>query len=456
MNAKKTETVYVCSNCGQDFSKWLGRCTSCGAWDAITEFKQPKRSGGGKGPATYAKEIVELSTCKPTSAGRIPSVFPEIDRVLGGGLVPGALILIGGDPGIGKSTLLLQLCAAWSLQSKKTLYISGEESGDQIFLRAGRLGVSETAVSLLTETSIEAICAALARSRPDIVIIDSIQTMFSEALESAPGTVSQVRECASLLLRHAKETNTVIVLIGHVTKEGAIAGPRVLEHMVDTVLYFEGDSHYQYRIVRAVKNRYGPSGEIAIFEMTDRGLKEINNPSEFFLLNRSVPQIGTAIAPVLEGSRILVVELQALVNKSHFGLPQRVASGINPKKLSLILAVLERFGGLSMGDHDIFFNVVGGLTVSEPAIDLGIAAAIISSFRNRPLRRDLAFIGELGLGGEIRPVNNMSQRLKELYRMGFHECVVTKPVKKADWATEDYGIKLLQCGKIGEVQEHIF
>jgi DNA repair protein RadA/Sms len=379
-----------------------------------------------------------------------------VDRVLGGGLVPGALILLGGDPGIGKSTLLLQLCAAWARQSKNALYISGEESGEQIFLRSSRLGVADTAISLLTETSVEAICAALVRVKPDVVIIDSIQTMFSEALESAPGTVSQVRESASLLLRHAKENKTVIILIGHVTKEGAIAGPRVLEHMVDTVLYFEGDSHYQYRIVRAVKNRYGPSGEIAIFEMTDRGLREIDNPSQFFLLNRAVPQIGTAMVPVLEGSRILVVELQALVNKSHFGLPQRVASGINPKKLSLLLAVLERFGGLMMGDHDIFFNIVGGLTISEPAVDLGIAAAIMSSFRNKPLRRDLAFIGELGLGGEIRPVNNMGQRLKELYRMGFHECMVTRPAKKADWASEDCGLKLIHCAKIGEVQEHIF
>ncbi|HEX7511377.1 MAG TPA: DNA repair protein RadA, partial [Chitinivibrionales bacterium] len=295
MNAKKTETVYVCSNCGQDFSKWLGRCTNCSAWDTITEFKQPKRTGANRAAAAQAKEIVELSSCKPSSTARISSAFPEIDRVLGGGLVPGALILLGGDPGIGKSTLLLQLCAAWSRQSKKSMYISGEESAEQIFLRASRLGVGESSLSLLTETSIEAVCAALTRARPDIVIIDSIQTMFSEALESAPGTVSQVRESASLLLRYAKETNTVIVLIGHVTKEGAIAGPRVLEHMVDTVLYFEGDSHYQFRIVRAVKNRYGPSGELAIFEMTDRGLREINNPSEFFLLNRSSPQIGTAI-----------------------------------------------------------------------------------------------------------------------------------------------------------------
>ena len=280
--------------------------------------------------------------------------------------------------------------------------------------------------------------------------------MYSEALESAPGSVSQVRESASMLLRFAKQNKTVVFLIGHVTKEGAIAGPRVLEHMVDTVLYFEGDSHYQYRIVRAVKNRYGPSGEIAIFEMTDRGLKEINNPSQFFLSSRASPQIGTSIVPVLEGSRVLVVEVQSLVNKSHFGLPQRVASGINPKKLSLLLAVLERFGGLSLGDHDIFFNIVGGLTVAEPAIDLGIAARSFPLSATSRCERTLPFIGELGLGGEIRPVNNMALRLKELSRMGFHECVVTKPHKQTDWATDTSGINLITCSKIGEVQGLVF
>ena len=456
MVAKKTETVYVCGSCGQDFSKWYGRCPDCGAWDSITEFKQPKRSSVNKRSHDDSAQAITLSACKPDTTDRIVSTFSEVDRVLGGGIVPGALILIGGDPGIGKSTLLLQLCAVWSGSGKNVLYVSGEESGGQIYLRSSRLGISDASLSLLTETSIEAICAALAQSKPDIVIIDSIQTMYSEALESAPGSVSQVRESASLLLRFAKQNKTAILLIGHVTKDGAIAGPRVLEHMVDTVLYFEGDSHYQYRIVRAIKNRYGPSGEIAIFEMSDRGLKEIGNPSNYFLHTRASPQIGTSVAPVLEGSRVLVVELQALVNKSHFGLPQRVASGINPKKLSLLLAVLERFGGIMTGDHDIFFNVVGGLTISEPAIDLGIAAAILSSFRNRALRKDIAFIGELGLGGEIRPVNNMPMRFKELSRMGFRECVTAKPAKKNDWTSDECGLKLIECGKIGEVQQYIF
>jgi DNA repair protein RadA/Sms len=280
--------------------------------------------------------------------------------------------------------------------------------------------------------------------------------MFSDAMESAPGSVSQVRESASMLIRFAKQHKTAVILIGHVTKDGTIAGPRVLEHMVDTVLYFEGDGHYQYRILRAVKNRYGPSGEIAVMSMTDRGLAEIANPSEFFLQSRANPQVGTAVVPVLEGSRVLVVEVQALVNKSHFGLPQRVASGINPKKLSLLLAVLERFGGFSLGEYDIFFNIAGGLTVAEPAVDLGVAASIISSFVNKPLRRDMGIVGELGLGGEIRPVNNMPLRIRELSHLGFSRCIVPRPPKKADWTDAKSGIELVQCGKIGDVKEHIF
>jgi DNA repair protein RadA/Sms len=454
---KKTATVYVCNNCGQDFSKWLGRCTNCGAWETITEMRGVKATPSSRPVVADRSDIVAFPDCVVEDTGRILGAFPEIDRVLGGGLLLGAFILCGGDPGIGKSTLLLQLLTSWSAKGKKGLYISGEESVEQIFLRGRRLGISDSPkVSMLTETSVEAIMERLTTAKPDIVVIDSIQTMYSEALESAPGSVSQVRESASMLLRFAKQNKTAIILIGHVTKDGAIAGPRVLEHMVDTVLYFEGDSHYQYRILRAVKNRYGPSGEIAILSMTDRGLREVTNPSEFFLHSRANPQVGTAIAPVLEGSRVLIVEVQSLVNKSHFGLPQRVASGINPKKLALLLAVLERFGGMSLGDHDIFFNIVGGLIVSEPAIDLGVAASIISSYANKPLRNNLAFSGELGLGGEIRPVNNMPLRIRELGRMGFSECLVARPPKKADWSENNDGVKLIMCGKISEVRDHIF
>jgi DNA repair protein RadA/Sms len=453
---KKSSTVFVCSNCGQDFAKWLGRCTSCGAWETITEMRGVKASPASRELSIDRSDIVDLSSCKADDSGRISGSFPEIDRVLGGGLIPGSFILIGGDPGIGKSTLLLQLLSAWTKAGNKGLYVTGEESTEQIFLRSKRLNAADAPLSLLAETSVDAILERLSESKPNIVVIDSIQTMFSETLESAPGSVAQVRESASMLLRFAKQNSTAIILIGHVTKEGAIAGPRVLEHMVDTVLYFEGDSHYQYRIVRAVKNRYGPSGEIAILSMSDRGLREVTNPSDFFLHNHANPQVGAAIVPVLEGSRVLVVEVQSLVNKSHFGLPQRVASGINPKKLSLLLAVLERFGGFSLGEHDVFFNIAGGLSVAEPAVDLAAAASIISSFRNKPLRRELALVGELGLGGEIRPVNNMLLRLKELSRMGFTQCVAPKPQKNADWASSDIPIKLIMCSKINELAEQIF
>jgi DNA repair protein RadA/Sms len=289
---------------------------------------------------------------------------------------------------------------------------------------------------------------------PAVAVIDSIQTAYSERIDSAPGSVSQVRECASMLLRFAKENRCAVFMVGHVTKDGSIAGPKILEHMVDTVLYFEGDSDYQYRLLRAVKNRFGPSGEIALFSMRDRGLCEVKNSAEFFLLNREAPQAGSAFVPIREGSRIIVVEMQALVNRTHFGIPQRVASGINPKKLSLILAVLERYGGIGLGDYDIFFNVAGGLSISEPAADLGIAAAVLSSFRNKPIARGIALLGEVGLGGEIRTVNGMGARLRELASMGFTQCVLPPPPAKADWLAEKNRtgfIELKHMGRIGDV-----
>ncbi len=453
---KKQKTAYVCGSCGQDYSKWHGKCDACGTWDSITEVRIAKGSSSQSSLTRSLSQPVSLSSCKSSNDARIRSSFTEVDRVLGGGLVSGAFVLLGGDPGIGKSTLLLQLMANWANQGSKVLYVSGEESAEQVSLRAQRLKVGNAPVEVLTETGMEALLTVFANHKPQIVVIDSIQTMFTETLESAPGSVSQIRECGAMLLRHAKTESVSVVLIGHVTKEGAIAGPRVLEHMVDTVLQFEGDGRLNYRILRAVKNRFGPGGEIALLTMNDGGLAETSNASEFFLQNREQPQTGTAIAPVLEGTRVLVVELQALVNRSHFGLPQRVASGINPRKLSLLIAVLEKFGGITLGDHDVFFNVVGGLTVSEPAADLAIIAALLSSFRNKPLRRDLAFIGELGLGGEIRPVNNMVSRLKELARMGFKECIVTSPKATADWQKLDCGINLVKCPGISKFQDILF
>lgn len=456
---RKTKSAYVCTECGQDYTKWRGKCDNCGLWDTVHEIRIPQGSASSrkKSGATKDKVVLhKLSECVVETASRTASGMMEVDRVLGGGLVRGACILLGGDPGIGKSTLLLQLASHVATSDKKVLYISGEESAEQVALRARRLAVDASEMELFTETSAETIVETLAQHAPDLVIVDSIQTIFSEALQSAPGSVAQIRESTAMLLRFAKETGAVLFLIGHVTKDGAIAGPRLLEHMVDTVLYFEGDSSYQYRVLRAVKNRFGPSGELALLAMSDGGLSEIANASEFFLTNRNDPQVGTAVVPICEGSRVMVVELQSLVNKSHFGMPQRVASGVNQRKLALLLAVLERHGGIILGDYDVFFNIAGGLTIAEPAIDLGIAAAILSSFRNLAIRHELAHIGELGLGGEIRPVSAMTARLKELARMGFAECIVPSPSRKADWFSVDYGMKLTPCDKVGNLQDLLF
>jgi DNA repair protein RadA/Sms len=451
---KKIKTAYVCNNCGQDYSKWRGKCDNCGTWDSVTEFRQSSSPHTSRLSVELPK-VFTLEEKSEDNSLRIKSAFSEVDRVFGGGLVKGAFILLGGDPGIGKSTLLLQLAAKLSIQ-QKVIYITGEESAEQVSMRASRLKVEKTPVQVMTETCVESILTVLPQQQPGIVIIDSIQTIFTEELESAPGSVSQIRESAAMLLRYAKSSGTVFFLIGHVTKDGSIAGPRVLEHLVDTVLYFEGDDGYQYRILRSVKNRFGPAGEIAVLSMSESGLHEVSNASEFFLMNRHNPQVGTSVVPILEGSRVIVIELQALVNRSHFGLPQRVASGINPRKLALLLAVLERHGGIILGDHDIFFNIAGGLTVSEPSVDLGIAAAILSSFRNKPLRQELTFLGELGLAGEIRPVNNMPARIKELASLGFRECIVPRPSRNSEWFSNDCGITLIQCAKIGDLQNMAF
>jgi DNA repair protein RadA/Sms len=351
---------------------------------------------------------------------------------------------------------MLQLASKLATASKKVMYVSGEESPEQVSMRARRLKCKGESLQILPSTSVESIVTVLEEHKPEIVIIDSIQTIHSDELESSPGSVAQIRESTSMLLHYAKSNGTIFFLIGHVTKDGAIAGPRMLEHMVDTVLYFEGDPGYDYRIIRAVKNRFGPSGEIAVFSMSDGGLNEVKNASEFFLTNRGNPQIGTSVSPVMEGSRILVVELQALVNKSHFGMPQRVANGINQKRLALLLAVLERHGGLFIGDYDVFFNITGGLTVSEPSIDLSIAASIISSFVNKPLRLDCAFIGEIGLGGEVRVVSMIPNRLKELAQMGFKECIVPYGIKNLDQFKKEFAISLVPCRSVAHLQNLLF
>jgi DNA repair protein RadA/Sms len=454
---KKGKTAFVCTECGQEFTKWQGRCHNCNAWETVVEFHQPKVAASQHSRAPLQEPCIKnLDAATQDSMVRIESSFVQFDRVLGGGAVPGGLILIGGDPGIGKSTLLLQVVSQWAERGRKALYISGEESFEQVALRGRRTGVATDKVGFYPETRAEIICQTLQRERPELVVIDSIQTMYCESLESAPGSVSQVRETTAQLLRTAKEQTITIFIVGHVTKEGALAGPRLLEHMVDTVLYFEGDNNYQYRILRSVKNRFGPSGEIALFSMSDRGLSEVSNAADIFLLSGPRPQVGSAVVPVVEGSRVLAVELQTLVNRTHFGLPQRVASGINPKKLALLIAVLERHGGIVLGDHDIFFNVAGGLTVGEPAIDLGICAALISSFRNKPLRIKSACIGELGLGGELRTVNNMETRIRELVQLGFETIIVPSPRRNSEWARGDHKQKLQFCTTISDVQDALF
>lgn len=453
---RKTKTAYVCNECGQEYGKWQGKCTSCGTWESVVEFKVPKSSSSRTRAVERggSADIVPLGECNPEQVRRVTSTLADFDRVLGGGLVPGSLTLVGGEPGIGKSTLLLQALAQWAAQSHTVVYVTGEESLEQVSLRARRLGVSDSPVLFLAETNTERMCRLFEQHRPHIVVIDSIQTMMCEELESTPGTVSQVRESAAVLMRYAKGHGCAVLLVGHVTKEGAIAGPRLLEHMVDTVLSFEGDANYQYRILRALKNRHGPSGEIALFTMSDRGLAPLTNASELFLAGGD-EQVGTAVVPVLEGSRVLVVELQALVNRTHYGMPQRVASGINPKRLALLVAVMERHGGIPLGDHDIFFNVAGGLTIAEPAIDLGIVAALISSFRNRPLHRQ-AFVAEVGLGGELRPVNNMQARINELVRTGYRTVVVPPSPRGTGWAASHGDCELRHCARITDVLRVLF
>jgi DNA repair protein RadA/Sms len=456
MRTAKSKTAFVCNQCGQEYSKWQGKCTNCGVWDSVVEFRTSSGTSSRAGRSAAARAdtpvIVPIASCEPGNVKRIRSKMGELDRVLGGGLVPGSVTLLGGEPGIGKSTLLLQLLAQWGRSGRTVVYVTGEESLEQVSLRAHRLGLHGDPVLFLADTMVDRVCTLLDEHKPAVVVIDSIQTMMCEEIESTPGSVAQVRESAAVLLRYAKQRGVAVLLVGHVTKDGSLAGPRLLEHMVDTVLGFEGDANYQYRILRALKNRHGPSGEIALFTMSDRGLSEITNASDLFMLGREEPQAGSAVVAVREGTRVLVVELQALVNQTHFGVPQRVASGINPRRLSLLVAVLERHGGIMLGDHDIFFNIAGGLTVNEPAIDLGVIAALVSSFRGKPLGRT-AFVGEVGLGGEVRPVNGMEARIRELAGTGVSRIVVPRPPKAADWGQDRDGVVLVKCKKVSEAIE---
>jgi DNA repair protein RadA/Sms len=425
--AKSAKTLYVCSDCGARAPKWAGQCTDCGAWNTLQEtLETASNSTGrfagyaGEGVASCVRNLAEVAT---EATARTSSGLPELDRVLGGGLVLGSVVLIGGDPGIGKSTLLIQALALLSEQMP-ALYVSGEESAEQISMRAQRLGLPRERMQLLTETCVERILKIAQNEKPKVLVLDSIQTFYTESLQSAPGSVAQVRESAARLVRFAKQTGTSLFLVGHVTKEGALAGPRVLEHMVDTVLYFEGESGSQLRLIRAIKNRFGAVNELGVFAMTDKGLREVNNPSAIFLSRHEQQAPGSAILVTREGTRPLLVEVQALVDQSPLGNPRRVALGLEQNRLSMLLAVLHRHGGIGMFDQDVFLNVVGGVRVTEPAADLAVLLAVLSSFRDRALPNDLAIFGEVGLAGELRPVPNGQERLREAAKHGFTRAIV--------------------------------
>jgi DNA repair protein RadA/Sms len=424
----KPKTLYQCSDCGAQASKWAGQCADCGAWNSLVEVLAAESTAGKTSRfASYTGEtgaqVQILADVKPGAEARVSVGVDELDRVLGGGLVAGSVVLIGGDPGIGKSTLLLQALASFA-GSLKALYVTGEESPEQVSVRARRLGVAADQVRLLAETSVERIIEHARSEVPQVMVIDSIQTLYTEVLQSAPGSVGQVRESAAQLVRFAKQTGTALFLVGHVTKEGTLAGPRVLEHMVDTVLYFEGEPGERYRVIRAIKNRFGAVNELGVFAMTEKGLKEVRNPSSIFLSRHEQPVAGSVILVTMEGTRPLLVEVQALVDDSQLSSPRRVTVGLEHNRLAMLLAVQHRHGGVFMSDQDVFVNVVGGVRVNETAADLPVLLAVLSSFRDRTLRNDLIVFGEVGLAGEIRPVPNGQERLHEAAKLGFKRALI--------------------------------
>jgi DNA repair protein RadA/Sms len=421
----KAKAQYVCSECGAASPKWQGQCPACGAWNTLTETRVEAASANRYAALAPGSAVQMLGAVHARELPRAASGIEEFDRVLGGGLVEGGVVLIGGDPGIGKSTLLLQALAAMA-RSRRVLYVSGEESAAQVALRARRLGIEGHDVRLLVEIGLERIVATLADEKPQVAVIDSIQTLYSNELQSAPGSVAQVRECAAQLTRLAKQSGIAIVLVGHVTKEGAIAGPRVLEHMVDTVLYFEGDTHSSFRLIRAIKNRYGAVNELGVFAMTDRGLRGVSNPSALFLSQHDAAVPGSCVLVTQEGTRPLLVEIQALVDTAHVPNPRRLSVGLDPQRLALLLAVLHRHAGVATFDQDVFVNAVGGVRIQEPAADLAVLAAIVSSIRNKALPRGLVAFGEVGLAGEIRPAPRGQERLREAAKLGFSTALIPK------------------------------
>ncbi len=419
----RQKTIFTCTECGAAAPKWQGQCPGCGLWNTLVETVTEKTSASRFQPLASISEVRPLSEVEATEDERIATGIAELDRVLGGGIVMGGVVLIGGDPGIGKSTLLLQALAHLSTQLP-TLYVSGEESSRQVALRAKRLNLNAADLPLLAEIQLEKILAVLEDRQPRVAVIDSIQTVFSEALQSAPGSVAQVRECAAQLTRYAKRAGTSLFLVGHVTKEGALAGPRVLEHMVDTVLYFEGDTGSSFRLVRAFKNRFGAVNELGVFAMTETGLKNVSNPSAMFLSRHGQPVPGTCVVVTQEGSRPLLVEIQALVDSAHASNPRRLSVGLESNRLAMLLAVLHRHAGVACFDQDVFINAVGGVKIAEPAADLAVLSAIVSSLKSKPVKDKLIIFGEVGLAGEIRPVQRGQERLKEAAKLGFTQAII--------------------------------
>jgi DNA repair protein RadA/Sms len=449
--AKQGKFAFVCQGCGYQTAKWMGRCTECGQWNSFVEERSEPTVKTGRAPSTSYPHRIDAISLDPKL--RFKTGVIEFDRTLGGGLVPGSLVLIGGDPGIGKSTLLLEVMGRFSGNGLKTLYLSGEESPQQIKIRADRLAIHSEDLYILTGTSLEDLFKRIDELKPDVFVVDSVQSIYTDDLPSAPGSVGQVREVSSRILNWAKETNTPTFLIGHVTKEGAIAGPKVLEHLVDTVLYLEGDRSHTFRILRSVKNRYGATNEIGVFEMKETGLEEVGNPSRIFMEGRPEGVSGSVVIPCLEGTRPLLVEIQALVSPSLLGMPRRTAIGVDHNRISLLVAVLGKRMGIEMGDQDIFVNVAGGLKVDEPAADLGVVSALISSFLDKPVDDNTVIFGEVGLAGEIRGVSQPELRIKEAKKLGFKKCLLSESNLKACAAVN---MELVGISSVKELMEVLF
>ena len=454
----KVKSAFFCQQCGYESVKWVGQCPSCGQWNTFVEELVQKETSKSNGWKDYHQEArsgktITLGEVSSSEEKRLITPDQELNRVSGGGIVQGSIILVAGEPGIGKSTLFLQV--GLRLDNIKVLYVSGEESEQQIKMRADRLGLKNENLYLLTESSTQVIFQEIKKLRPQLIIVDSIQTLHTPFIDSSPGSVSQIRECASELQRFAKETNTPVILIGHITKDGSIAGPKILEHMVDTVLQFEGDRHYAYRILRTLKNRFGSTAELGIYEMTDMGMRAVANPSEILITQKEDQLSGIAIAATIEGLRPMLIEVQALVTQSVYGTPQRTVSGFDLRRLQLLLAVLEKRGGFHFGVKDVFLNIAGGLKVEDPSIDLAVLCALLSSYEDVSLPHHICFAGEIGLSGEIRAVNRIDQRIAEAEKLGFEKIIVSKYNQKG-LGKKKYNIEVITMGRVDEVYKFLF